>query len=318
MKKIKIGTRKSPLALKQASEVKGKLEEISQKESLNYTFEIVAMSTTGDDIQNKPLAQIGGKGLFTKTIDVAQLNGHIDLAVHSMKDVPTVLENGLVIETVLARELENDAFLSLKYQSLSHMPKGGIVGTSSLRRASFIGSKYPHLKIVPFRGNVQTRLQKLNDGIADATILACAGLNRLDIFKEVNAVKIPIDEMIPAPAQGIIGIAHRKEDREISSLLAKINNQDVFTRMLGERAFLREIDGSCRTPISAYSHKIDDKLHLIVAILSVDGSIIYKEQGTCDFNDQDASNLGISLAQIIRKKAGQEFFDDLFSHIMNE
>lgn len=248
--KIVIGTRGSPLALAQAHETRERLQAAHAELRGEDAIAIEVIQTTGDMILDRPLSEIGGKGLFTKEIDDAQLDGRIDLAVHSMKDVPTWLPDGLTLPCVLPREDVRDVFISMKAKSLGELPKGAVVGTASLRRQAQIKARYPHLQVETFRGNVQTRLKKLADGVVDATLLAHAGLRRLgreDVITDV----ISEDDMLPAVAQGAIGITCRADDEKMLAYLAPLNCADTHTQILAERALLRVLDGSCRTPIAA-------------------------------------------------------------------
>jgi len=246
--KIRIGTRGSPLALAQAHEVRERLG-VAHGAGQN-AFEVCAIRTSGDRIQDRPLADAGGKGLFTKEIEEALLAGEIDLAVHSMKDMPTVLSAGLTLVCYLPREDVRDAFISPKAPSLDQLPGGAVVGTSSLRRQAQVMRLRPNLRVVPLRGNVETRLRKLQEGAADATLLACAGLKRLGLDSRITAA-ISADEMLPAVAQGAIGIEIRADDHDTARLLAPINHQLTALTVTVERAFLAKLDGSCRTPIAA-------------------------------------------------------------------
>ncbi|MDB9960405.1 hydroxymethylbilane synthase, partial [Amylibacter sp.] len=235
-----IGTRGSPLALAQAHETMGRLIRSTGLDE--SCFKIKVIKTTGDKIQDRPLSEVGGKGLFTKEIEEAMLDNNIDIAVHSMKDMPVICPEGLIISCYLPREDVRDSFISTKYKSISELPNGATIGTSSLRRRAQLLNKRPDLKIVEFRGNVQTRLRKLNEGIADATFLACAGLNRLGRNEISNPIET--DDMLPAIAQGCIGIEQRKNDIEISKILSVINDKSASLRLAAERSLLLGLDGS--------------------------------------------------------------------------
>jgi hydroxymethylbilane synthase len=265
---LRIGTRGSPLALAQAHEVRARL---SAAHGLSEdTIEIRVYKTTGDAIQDRPLAEVGGKGLFTKEIEEALLAREIDLAVHSMKDMQTELPAGLVIGASLPREDVRDAFISLKYSSLADLPEGAVVGTSSLRRQAQIKRIRPDLKVVGFRGNVQTRLRKLSEGVADATLLACAGLNRLGMADRITA-PIEIDQILPAVAQGAIAIEIREDDAETAKLIAALNDAKTAYCVAAERAFLTRLEGSCRTPIAGLAQLNGETLSFRGMVFSVDG-----------------------------------------------
>ena len=265
---LRIGTRGSPLALAQAHEVRARL---SAAHGLSEeAIEIRVYKTTGDAIQDRPLAEVGGKGLFTKEIEEALIAREIDLAVHSMKDMQTELPAGLVIGAALPREDVRDAFISLKYASLADLPEGAVVGTSSLRRQAQVKRIRPDLKVVGFRGNVQTRLRKLSEGVADATLLACAGLNRLGMADRITA-PIETDQILPAVAQGAIAIEIREDDAEVAKLVAALNDPKTAYCVAAERAFLTRLEGSCRTPIAGLAQLNGDTLSFRGMVFSVDG-----------------------------------------------
>lgn len=265
---IRIGTRGSPLALWQAHETKRGL--MAAHGLTEDQFEIAVIKTSGDRIQDRPLSEVGGKGLFTKEIDEALIAHQIDVAVHSMKDLPTVLPAGFAIGAVLPRHDVRDAFVSLRYPTLAALPIGATVGTSSLRRQAQVGALRPDLKIIGFRGNVQTRLQKLSDGLADATLLACAGLDRLSMSDRI-ASRIEPAEMLPAVAQGAIGIVANANDEPIMQLLAQLDHKASRLCVATERAFLKVLDGSCRTPIAAMATLKGGVITLRGQVLSPDG-----------------------------------------------
>ena len=258
--KIRIGTRGSPLALAQAREVEARLEaahgafqgasQDAPQSVGRLAFEICAIKTTGDRIQDRPLADAGGKGLFTKEIEEALLAGEVDLAVHSMKDMPTELPPGLTLAAFLPREDVRDALISAKAASLADLPVGAVVATSSLRRQAQVRHLRPDLQVVPMRGNVETRLRKLAEGAADATLLALAGLNRLGLANRA-AGPVPVEAMLPAVAQGAIGVEIRDDDIQMAQLLAPLNHEPTALAVTAERAFLAKLEGSCRMPIAA-------------------------------------------------------------------
>jgi len=301
---IRIGTRGSPLALAQAHEVRDRLMAAHTRPESD--FEIVIIKTAGDRILDRPLAEVGGKGLFTKEIEDALLDGTIDLAVHSMKDMQTKLPGSLAIGAVLEREDVRDAFISLKYSSLADMPAGAVVGTSSLRRQAQVKRIRPDLKVVGFRGNVQTRLKKLQDGIAEATFLACAGLNRLGMAQRITRA-VPTDEMLPAVAQAAIGIEIRSGDEKTSSLIAPLDHQPTRTCVQAERAYLARLEGSCRTPIGGLA-TFDGNGHIFFRgeILSPDGQVVHATHRTAEA--ADAEEMADALAQELLAKAGPGFF----------
>jgi hydroxymethylbilane synthase len=300
---LKIGTRGSPLALAQAHETRTRLmAAINLPET---AFEIVVIKTSGDLIQNRPLSEVGGKGLFTKEIEEALLGGAIDIAVHSMKDMPVYFPDGLTIDCYLPREDVRDAFISRRYGGLSDLPSGTVVGTSSLRRKSQLIHRRPDLKVVEFRGNVQTRLRKLDDGVADATFLAMAGLNRLGMAEIANPVSE--DDMLPAIAQGCIGIERRLEDQAVGEALALINDAAATTRLAAERALLKGLDGSCQTPIAGLAEFRDSgDLILRGEVLRPDGSECLTERAGGPA--EHAAKLGEDMARRLRSRMGPNFF----------
>lgn len=302
---IRIGTRGSQLALAQASEVKARLAAAHEELRDPDAIEIVVISTTGDRVQDRPLAELGGKGLFTKEIEEAMLEGGIDIAVHSMKDVPTILPDGLVIDCILEREDPRDAFISTKAAGIDDLPAGSVVGTSSLRRQALILSRRPDLTVVPFRGNVGTRLRKLENGDVDATLLAMAGLHRLAI-EPAGMAAIPASVMLPAVAQGAIGVERRTEDARIAAYLAPLNHRASATRVAAERALLAELDGSCRTPIAALAKLAGDRLTLYGLIVLPDGT--QRHDVTREGAASDAAAIGRAAGQALRETAGAEFF----------
>ena len=301
---LRIGTRGSPLALAQAEEVKARLvaafPELAEPE-------IVVIKTTGDMVQDRALSEIGGKGLFTKEIDDAMLDGRIDLAVHSMKDVPTWLPDGIVLPCMLEREDTRDVFISEKATSIADLPPGSVIGTAALRRQALILHRRPDLKVVTFRGNVQTRLRKLGNGDVDATLLALAGLNRLGRADIATSV-IEADEMLPAVAQGAIGITCRTDDGNAHVCLAALNHAATVIRVNAERALLKVLDGSCRTPIAALAEiGADGGLTFRGLAARPDGSEVLEaaRSGSVD----DAVALGRDAGEELKGRAGPGFFD---------
>jgi|TARA_B110000305_G_scaffold240693_1_gene312110 hydroxymethylbilane synthase len=300
---IRIGTRGSPLALKQATEVRDQLIEAHSLKVEN--FEIVIIKTTGDRIVDRPLSSLGGKGLFTKEIEEALAEKKIDIAVHSMKDMPTKQPDNLVIDCFLKREDPRDAFISNKLEKLSQLDQTTVVGTSSLRRKAQILNLMPSVKVVEFRGNVQTRLKKLDDGVADCTFLAMAGLKRLGLNKLINK-PIAIGTMLPAVAQGIIGVERRAEDKSIESMLKKINNKQTMQMVNAERTMLKILDGSCETPIAGLAIINKNKMTLKAEVLRVDGTEkIYYEATD---NISNAINLGQEVGEHLKSKIGKDYY----------
>ena len=303
---FRIGTRGSPLALAQAYETRTRLATAFEIDEA--AFEIVVIKTTGDRITDRPLGEIGGKGLFTKEIEDALLGQDIDIAVHSMKDMPVEQPGGLIVDACLPREDVRDAFVTLDGTSLSDLPEGAVVGTSSLRRRSQLLNSRPDLRIVESRGNVQTRLLKLKNGVAVGTFLAMAGLNRLGLT-EISALPIQPEDMLPAVAQGAIGIERRVDDKRAADLLDAIRHRTTEDRLAAERAFLAALDGSCQTPIAALAEINSDRLVLRGQILLPDGSEAFTD--TCEGAIADGPEMGRTLAGVLLGRAGPNFFSHL-------
>ncbi|GGE49924.1 hydroxymethylbilane synthase [Actibacterium pelagium] len=301
---LKIGTRGSPLALAQAYETRRRLMEAHGLPE--EAFEIVVITTTGDRVLDRALKEIGNKGLFTKEIEEAMLDKRIDIAVHSSKDLPNEQPEGLIVDTFLPREDVRDAFVSFKYSSISELPEGATVGSSSLRRRAQLANVRPDLKLVEFRGNVQTRLKKLQDGVAEATFLAMAGLNRLNA-QDVPRTAIEVEEMLPAVAQGAIGIEHRIADDRVATLLRAIHHTQTGQRLDAERAFLAGLDGSCETPIGGLAELDGDTVTLRGEILRPDGSERLAKSTSGPISE--AKELGAALAKELREQAGDGFFE---------
>lgn len=301
---LKIGTRGSPLALAQAYETRSRLAaafDLPQE-----AFEIHVIKTTGDRIIDRPLKEIGGKGLFTREIEDAMLTGAIDIAVHSMKDMPTLQPDGLVLETYLPREDVRDAFISPRIARLHDLAQGAVVGTSSLRRRAQLKLRRPDLNVVEFRGNLQTRLKKLDDNVAEATFLAMAGLNRLKM-DEVPKTPIDADDMLPAVAQGAIGIERRDDDTRVADMLAAIHDGPTGQRLAAERMFLATLDGSCETPIAGLAELDGGTLHLRGEVLRPDGSDAVSDKVTCVI--EDGPKAAAEMARKLLDTAGPGFFD---------
>lgn len=299
---LKIGTRGSPLALAQAYETRARLAVAFDLP--HEAFEIVVIKVTGDMIQDRALKEIGGKGLFTREIEEALLEGSIDIAVHSMKDMPVAQPQGLILNTYLPREDVRDAFVSLTHDRIVDLGEGVTVGTSSLRRRAQLLARRPDLNIIEFRGNVQTRLKKLADGVAEATFLAMAGLNRLGM-DEVKRTAIEVEEMLPAVAQGAIGIERRLDDGRMAEMLAAIHDTPTGQRLGAERAFLAALDGSCETPIGGLAELDGGTLRLRGEILRTDGSEVMTDDATAPIEDGEA--LGREMAAKLLEKAGPGF-----------
>ncbi len=300
---LKIGSRGSPLALAQAVEVRARLMNFWNLPE--RAFEIVVIQTAGDRIQDRPLRLVGGKGLFVREIEDRLLDGSIDIAVHSMKDMPTVQPDGLLLDTYLSREDVRDAFISNTAKTITDLPTGCRVGTSSLRRRAQLLHIRPDLEVVEFRGNVQTRLKKLADGVADCTFLAMAGLNRLDM-SNIATMAIEPSLMLPAVAQGAIGIERRESDKVAAKFLEPIHHIETGQRLVAERAFLKELDGSCDTPIAGLAVLNGTELFLRGEVLRPDGTD--KLTGERRGSITDATEMGQDLARDLHSQAGPEFF----------
>ena len=301
---LRIGTRGSALALAQAHETRARL--MAAHALPEDAFRIVVIKTTGDRITDRPLKEIGGKGLFTREIEDALLDSEIDLAVHSMKDMPVLQPDGLVIDCYLPREDPRDAFVSRLYGSIAEMPAGARVGSSSLRRRAQLMHARPDLQVVEFRGNVQTRLRKLDDGVADATFLAMAGLSRLDMAG--IARPIGTGEMLPAIAQGAIGIERRADDPVAAALVAAVSDLATALRVGAERALLAGLDGSCETPIAGLAElESGGTLRLRGQILLPDGSLCLS--GEREGQPGEGPAMGADLADELLRRAPPAFFE---------
>ncbi|RMD55578.1 MAG: hydroxymethylbilane synthase [Nitrospirae bacterium] len=302
-----IGTRGSKLALWQAKWVKSALKELNP----NITFKLKTIKTKGDKILDVPLAKIGGKGLFVKDIEDAMITGEIDLAVHSMKDVPMVLPEELHISAICEREEPRDAFISIKYNAFKELAEGATVGTSSLRRASQLLNIRGDLKISQLRGNVDTRIRKLREGLYDAIILAAAGVKRLGLY---NIVKELIDTSISLPAvgQGAIGIECRRDDLYINGLTSKLNHIDSAICIRAERAFLRRLEGGCQIPIAAYATISDNLLRLEGLVGTVDGKRIIRD--SISGKREHPETLGIELAENLLERGADKILSSIREH----
>jgi hydroxymethylbilane synthase len=301
---LRVGTRGSPLALVQARLVRSRLAKAAGFDE--GAIELVVIRTTGDAIQDRPLAEEGGKGLFTKEIEEALLDGSVDLAVHSAKDMPTVLPKGLVLAACLEREDPRDVFISPKAQALSELPHGASIGTASLRRQAIAKRARPDLRVLPLRGNVETRMRKLDSGEVDATVLALAGLKRLGLADRATAV-MSADEFLPAVGQGAIGIEIREDNNRVRDILARVDHEETSTAVACERAFLGALDGSCRTPIAGHATISGDAVKFRGLIARPDGSAAHDIAGTG--KRKDAANIGAEAGCELKRRAGPGFFD---------
>jgi hydroxymethylbilane synthase len=301
---LRIGTRGSPLALVQARGVRARL--VAALGLGEEAFELIVIRTTGDAIQDRSLAEEGGKGLFTKEIEEALLDGRIDFAVHSAKDMPTVLPAGLMMAACLEREDARDVFISRKAGSIAELPQGATLGTTAPRRQAIAKRARPDLRIVPLRGNVETRLRKLDDGEVDATILALAGLKRLGLAERATKI-MSAEEFVPAAGQGAIGIETRQDDTRTRELLARVDHADTATAVACERAFLAELDGTCKTPIAGHATLSGGVLQFHGLIAKPDGSAAHE---TVVAGGRDnAITIGADAARALRQYAGPGFFD---------
>ncbi len=301
---LRIGTRGSPLALAQAHEARLRLMKAHGLPEEAFAVEVIA--TSGDRIQDRPLSEAGGKGLFTKELEEALFSGRIDIAVHSAKDMPTQLPAGLELSAFLPREDARDGFIGKAAATIAALPHGATIGSSSLRRQALIRRMRPDLAVVMFRGNVQTRLRKLDEGIVDGTILANAGLRRLGITDVVTDL-MPLDVFPPAPGQGAICIESRVGDTNARDLLEAIHHRDTGLALACERAFLAALDGSCRTPLAGYATIDADRLTFSGLILTPDGQTSHDI--ALDGRADDAGRIGRHAGAAIRERAGTAFFE---------
>lgn len=306
MPTLRIGTRGSPLALAQTQATCQQLIAVHPELGEQNAVAIVVIKTTGDRILDRPLADIGGKGLFTKELDEALLDGRIDLAVHSVKDLPTRLPDGLILAAALPREDPRDVLISRAATSLGSLPAGAVVGTASLRRQAQLLYHRPDIIVVPVRGNVQTRLARVQRSEIEATLLALAGLRRLAMTEVITAV-LDLKEMLPAVGQGAIGVMCRREDTRTRGLLAALDDTETNLRITAERAMLAVLDGSCRTPIAGLAEvSADGRIALRGLVARPDGSNIIEaaREGSCS----SAHDLGVAVGEDLRRLGGTEFF----------
>ncbi|MBL1148436.1 MAG: hydroxymethylbilane synthase [Pseudomonadota bacterium] len=316
---VTIGTRGSRLALIQTHMVADALRAAHPSLAAESAIAIEIITTSGDKIQDRSLLEAGGKGLFIKEIEEALFAGRIDMAVHSMKDVPAFLPDEGEMACILPREDAHDAFLSVKYASLEDLPKGATLGTAGVRRKAFALAKRPDLNVVLFRGNVETRLQKLRDGVADATFLAVAGLNRLGLTDEITAV-MDADDMLPAAGQGAVGVEIRKGDTRCRDLLAPVNCPVTALCVAAERGFIAALDGSCKTPIAAHAvyNEQEEKLTLEGALATENGEMLWHAAVTKPVQKTDdgtASAIGDKLGRDIRAEVPQDILDQLMGRV---
>lgn len=295
-----IGSRKSELAMAQALIAKNQISYFLKLNRVtDVSLSIEPFTTSGDIIIDRNLSEIGGKGLFTKEIEEALIARKITFAVHSMKDMPATYPDQLAMGAVLTRDDPRDAFISLKYKSIDDLPKNAVIGTSSTRRKAFLLKKRPDLKIVNFRGNVNTRLSKLENGEVDATILAVCGLRRINMERYISDI-IEIEDMLPAVGQGVIGIQHRIEDKNFAEILSAVNHSETEICIKAERAFLAKVGGSCKMPIAGYCQIIEkDKLLLRASVSSLDGSKTYQMSKIGSFEEAESigSEVGDNFLQ---------------------
>jgi hydroxymethylbilane synthase len=300
---LRIGTRGSPLALWQAREVQARLA--AAHGIADDAIAITVIRTSGDVIQDRPLAEVGGKGLFTKEIEQALADGAIDIAVHSSKDMPTVLPAGLILAACLPREDVRDAFISRKASTIAGLPGGAVVGTASLRRQAMVKRHRPDLTVVSLRGNVETRLRKLDSGLVDATLLAFAGLKRLGRADTATAI-LDSNEFLPAVGQGAVGIEARADDLRTRDLVAAVDHEPTRIAVEAERAFLAVLDGSCRTPIAGHARVTADGFSFRGMILRPDGSEALETSRAGPVGD--ALRLGTDAGSELKRRAAPDFF----------
>jgi len=308
VKPLRIGTRGSPLALAQAYETRRRLQEEFPELKEDGALEICVMKTQGDMILDKSLMELGGKGLFTKELDTALLGDEVDICVHSMKDVPTWLPDGTILPCNLPREDTNDAFIYKdgSVNSIEELPDNSVIGTASLRRQSQIMAKNPTLKCVNFRGNVQTRLRKLDDGVVDATLLAIAGLKRMGLEDCATSV-LDWNEMLPAVAQGAIGIQCRSDDESSLKYLTALNHPNTKACVDCERAFLEALDGNCKTPIAGQARIVEGRIKFRGLIAMPDGSEKFETESEGEI--EDGKEIGRKAGEKLKEEAGDKFFE---------
>lgn len=303
MKTLRIATRKSPLAVWQAEHVARKLTELHP----GIHIELKRMVTRGDKILDSPLSKIGGKGLFVKELEQGMLDGKADIAVHSMKDVPMDFPEGLHLAAIMEREDPRDAFVSNNYPDLAALPEGAQVGTSSLRRSTQLRERYPHLKILDLRGNVNTRLKKLDDGNYDAIILAAAGLKRLGFEKRITTLLSP-EQSLPAIGQGAIGIECRQGDATIETLIGPLNHSETALRVTAERAMNHRLNGGCQVPIAGFAELLEGRLRLRGLVGSPDGKRVVRIE--LEASPLEAESLGRKAAEDLLEQGAGEILSE--------
>ena len=308
MKTLTIASRESRLALWQAEHIQTRLQELYP----DLTVNILPMTTQGDQILDKTLSKIGGKGLFVKELETALLDGRADIAVHSAKDVPMVLPAGFTLAAICEREDARDAFVSNQYEALADLPEGAVVGTASLRREAQIRARFPHLQIKPLRGNVQTRLRKLDEGEFDAIILASAGLIRLDLAHRITGF-IDVSDSLPAPGQGALAMEISAARSDLLAVLAPLNHASTAACVLAERTLSRFLGGSCQIPLGAYATENEGMVTLQGLVASVDGLTVLKTEATAPLKEAEA--LGALLAEQLRVQGAQTIIDDILKAI---
>lgn len=303
---LRIATRSSPLALWQANDVKQRLEAIHA----NLTVELLPIKTKGDKILDTPLAKIGGKGLFIKELEEAMLAGMADIAVHSMKDVPMELPPGFELPVICERDDPRDAFVSNDFDTLNDLPQGARLGTSSLRRQSQMQALRPDLEIISLRGNVQTRLGRLDEGRFDAILLAAAGLRRLDLTERIRSSIAP-EQCLPAVGQGAVGIECREGDEKVKAILAPLNHTDTWDRVVAERAMNRRLEGGCQVPIAGYAELEGDTIWLRGLVASEDGTVVYTAEGRAP--RQEAEALGVRIAEDLLSQGAGDILQAIYA-----
>lgn len=304
MKTLRIATRNSPLALWQAEDVKARVEALD----LGVSVELLKMTTKGDQLLDSPLAKIGGKGLFVKELETAMLDGKADIAVHSIKDVPAVLPQGLQVVHIMDRENPHDAFVSNSYENPESLPEGAVVGTCSLRRQAQLMARFPHLNVHNLRGNVNTRLAKLDNGEYDAIILAAAGLIRLEMPERI-ACELSVEDSLPAAGQGIVGIETRVDDDDTSSIIDHLHHQETSYRVMAERALSARLDGGCQVPIGAYSEMQGNKIWLRGLVATPDGKQLVTADASAHQNE--AVDLGVRVAEMLLYRGANDILKGL-------
>ena len=303
---LRIATRSSPLALWQANDVKQRLEAIHA----NLTVELLPIKTKGDKILDTPLAKIGGKGLFIKELEEAMLAGMADIAVHSMKDVPMELPLGFELPVICERDDPRDAFVSNDFDTLNDLPQGARLGTSSLRRQSQMQALRPDLEIISLRGNVQTRLGRLDEGRFDAILLAAAGLRRLELTERIRSSIAP-EQCLPAVGQGAVGIECREGDEKVKAILAPLNHTDTWDRVVAERAMNRRLEGGCQVPIAGYAELEGDTIWLRGLVASEDGTVVYTAEGRAP--RQEAEALGVRIAEDLLSQGAGDILQAIYA-----